>query len=88
MEESRSTIGSTALEHREIRWRNATVKEAKKVSKSYNAQRNLPMTATFTVSETERTGAGQGERLDDESRDAANAKDMANATLIPHDTHH
>jgi hypothetical protein len=85
VEESRSIIGSTGLRHREIRWRNATVEEAKKVLKSYNAQCNLAMTATFTVSETERTGVGQGERLDEESRDAANAQDMANATLIPQD---
>jgi hypothetical protein len=85
VEENRSIIGWTGLEHREIRWRNATVEEAKKVLKSYNAQRNLAMTATLTVSGMERTGEGQGERLDDESRDAANAQDMANATLIPQD---
>jgi hypothetical protein len=28
---------------------------------------------------------GQGERLDEESRDAANAQDMAKPTLIPQD---
>ncbi len=87
VEESRSWLGSTGLEHREIRWRKATVEEAKKVLKSYNAQHNLAMTATFAVSAPERSGWGQGERVMDE-KDAANAQGMAAATLIPQDTQH
>jgi hypothetical protein len=88
VEESRSVIRLTGLEHREIRWRKATVEEAKKVLRSYNAQHNLAMTATFAVSGTEPTTGDQNDRLEDESTDAANAQDMADATLIPHDTHH
>jgi hypothetical protein len=87
VEESRSIVGSTGLEHREIRWRKATVEEAKSNLRSYNAQHNLAMTATFAVSGPERGGRGQGERLMDE-RDATNTQDMSNATLIPHDTQH
>jgi hypothetical protein len=87
VEESRSIVGSTGLEHREIRWRNATVEEAKTILRSYNAQHNLAMTASFAVSGPERSGRGQGEMLMDE-RDAANAEDRAAATLIPHDTQH
>jgi hypothetical protein len=40
VEETRSAIGSTGVEHREIRWRSATVDEAKMVLESYNALRN------------------------------------------------
>lgn len=38
------------VEHREIRWRKATLDEAKTVLVSYHAQRNLTMTANFIVS--------------------------------------
>ena len=38
------------VEHREIRWRKATLDEAKTVLVSYHAQRNLTMTANFVVS--------------------------------------
>ncbi len=38
------------VEHREIRWRKATLDEAKTVVVAYHAQRNLAMTANFTVS--------------------------------------
>ncbi len=38
------------VEHREIRWRRATLDEAKTVLVSYHAQRNLTMTANFIVS--------------------------------------
>jgi hypothetical protein len=54
-------------------------------SRRFSGFMRAAMTTTFTVSETERTGVGQGERLDEESRDAANAQDMAKPTLIPQD---
>ena len=38
------------VEHREIRWRKATLDEAKAVVVAYHAQRNLAMTANFIVS--------------------------------------
>jgi hypothetical protein len=38
------------VEHREIRWRKATLDEAKTVIVGYHAQRNLAMTANFIVS--------------------------------------
>ncbi len=66
VEESRSIVHSTGLEHHEIRWRRATVGEAKKVLRSYNAQHNLAMTATFAVSGTKPTDDGQDDRLQDE----------------------
>jgi hypothetical protein len=88
VEESRSIVGSTGLGHREIRWRNATVDEAKKVLKSYNAQHDLAMTATFAVSGTERTDGAYGDRPEGVLRDGGNTQDMANATLVPHDTQH
>ena len=37
------------MEHREIRWRRATLNEAKKVVVAYHAQLNLATTAAFDV---------------------------------------
>jgi hypothetical protein len=37
------------IEHREIRWRRATLDEAKKVVVAYHAQRNLATAAAFDV---------------------------------------
>ena len=89
VEETRSTIGSTGVEHREIRWRSATVDEAKMVLESDNALQNLPMTATFTVSAPTKTKpSGQYERMDAELKDAANGQDMTEVTLVPQDVTH
>jgi hypothetical protein len=88
VEESRSIVGSTGLEHREIRWRKATVEEAKAILRSYNSQHNLAMTVTYAVTEAGRTGGGRNDELEGVLRDGGNAQDMSNATLIPHDTQH
>jgi hypothetical protein len=80
VEETRSITGPSGVEHREIRWRRATVEEAKTVLTSYNAQRNLAMTAIFTVHKptgTKPMGRGQGERISDELADATKGHDMA-----------
>ena len=53
------------VEHREIRWRRATLDEAKMVLVSYHAQRKLLMSPNFIVSapiETSRSANGQGEK--------------------------
>src|SRR5262245_48139275 len=47
VEESRISVSPTGVEHREIRWRRATLPEAKVVLKSYHAQQNLGMSGTF-----------------------------------------
>jgi hypothetical protein len=89
VEETRSAIGSTGVEHREIRWRSATVDEAKMVLESYNALRNLATTATFTVSAPTKTKpSGQDERMDAELKGAANGQDMTEVTLVPQDVTH
>jgi hypothetical protein len=88
VEESRSTIGSTGLEHREIRWRKGTVEEAKKVLKSYNAQYNLAMAPTFAVSAAERAAQSKGDRLIDDTGSSRNGQDMTEATLVPYDRQH
>jgi hypothetical protein len=84
VEETRSAIGSLGVEHREIRWRSATVDEAKMVLESYNALRNA-MTATFTVSApagTKRKVNGQADSVETELKDVANGQDV---TLVPQD---
>src|ERR1700735_774832 len=48
VEESRISTSPTGVEHREIRWRRATLPEAKMVLQCYHAQQNLVMSATFT----------------------------------------
>jgi hypothetical protein len=85
-EESRSTLGLTGLEHREIRWRKATVEEAKTVLKSYNAQRNVTMIPTFAFSRTRTAGDVHSEWLGNDSKEAANTDDISDVTLIPQDT--
>jgi hypothetical protein len=47
VEETRISASPGGVEHREIRWRRATLPEAKMVLESYHAQQNLPMSATF-----------------------------------------
>jgi hypothetical protein len=46
-EDTRIIQGIGGVEHREIRWRKATLDEAKTVVVSYHAQRNLTMTANL-----------------------------------------
>ena len=50
IEETRIVNSMGGVEHREIRWRRATLDEAKTVLVSYHAQRNLTMTASYIVS--------------------------------------
>ena len=46
------------VEHREIRWRKATLDEARTVVVAFHAQRNLAMTANFIVSSPIRRRSG------------------------------
>jgi hypothetical protein len=48
-EDTRIVDSMGGVEHREIRWRKATLDEAKTVVVAYHAQRNLAMTANFIV---------------------------------------
>jgi hypothetical protein len=85
VEESRISASLTGVEHREIRWRRATLPEAKMVLQSYHAQQNLAMSLSFTVSspiETKREEKGQGERVETV---VGNGHDMADVTLVPGD---
>jgi len=50
VEETRIVEGVAGVEHREIRWRRATLDEAKAVLVAYYAQRSLAMTPTYVVS--------------------------------------
>ena len=49
VEEIRISMSPSGVEHREIRWRRATLPEAKMILESYHAQQNLAMSATFTA---------------------------------------
>jgi len=67
VEETRIVNSSSGIEHREIRWRRATLDEGKMVLVSYHAQRNLLMSANFTVSaptRTKQSANGQSEAAD------------------------
>src|SRR5262249_40471029 len=88
VEECRISVRLTGVEHREIRWRRATLPEAKMVLESYHAQRNLAMSATFTA--TAPAGAKrelneQAESIDFELKNVGNGHDMADVTLVPRD---
>ena len=67
----------SGVEHREIRWRRATLDEGKMVLVSYHAQRNLLMSANFIVSaptRTKQSANGQTETPDDKLKDEANGE--------------
>ena len=49
VEDSRLVESIGGVEHREIRWRRATLEEAKRVVLNYHSQRNLMMRAHFVV---------------------------------------
>ena len=61
------------VERRQIRWRKATLDEAKTVVVAYHAQRNLAMTGNFIVSSPIRPSSD----IDNEQQDAQLGKDEA-----------
>jgi hypothetical protein len=72
MEETRISMSPSGVEHREIRWRRATLPEAKMVLESYHAQQNLAMSATFTATApagTKRRVNEQAESMETELKD-------------------
>ena len=84
VEETRVDIGLTGVERRDIRWRSATIDEAKMVLESYNGLRNLTTTAIFTVSTDAKPWAsGQSEKIGSEPKNPAIGQNMADATLVP-----
>jgi hypothetical protein len=90
VEEIRIPISPSGVEHREIRWRRATLPEAKMVLESYHAQQNLAMsgTLTTTVAGTKQKVNGQPEGAETELNDVGNGHDMADVTLVPRDVTH
>jgi hypothetical protein len=91
VEETR--IVDSGVEHREIRWRKATLDEAKTVLISYHAQRNLSMTANFIVSSStvmRRNSDGQNEHQDAQLKrnEASDAKTNGDAEVVGAATEH
>ena len=77
VEETRIVNSPSGVEHREIRWRRATLDEGKTVLVSYHAQRNLLMSANFIVSapiRAKQSANGQAETLDAELNNVANGE--------------
>jgi hypothetical protein len=77
VEETRIVNRPSGVEHREIRWRRATLDKGKMVLVSYHAQRNLLMSANFTVSaltRTKQSANGQSEAADGILNDEANGE--------------
>jgi hypothetical protein len=62
-EDTRIVDSMGGVEHREIRWRKATLDEAKAVVVAYHVQRNLAMTANFVVSNNDPRKFRSEERL-------------------------
>jgi hypothetical protein len=88
VEETRISMSPTGVEHRGIRWRRATLPEAKMVLASYHAQRKLAMSPSLTVSsptEAKQEEKGQGEKVETELKSVGNGHDMADVTLVPGD---
>lgn len=85
VEETQTVNSPGGVEHREIRWRKATLDEAKMVLVSYHAQRNLLMSANFIVSapiETSRSVNGLGDKQDVELSDGANGQGLADVKPV------
>jgi hypothetical protein len=85
VEETRISMSPSGVEHREIRWRRATLPEAKMVLESYHAQENLAMSAAFTataIAGTKRKVNGHADSGETELKDVANGQDV---TLVPQD---
>ena len=85
VEESRISTSPTGVEHREIRWRRATLPEAKMVLESCHTQENLAMSAAFTataIAGTKRKVNGHADGGGIELKDVANGQDV---TLVPQD---
>jgi hypothetical protein len=81
VEETRIANSPGGVEHREIRWRRATLNEAKIVLVSYHAQRKLLMTANFVVNaptETSRNGQSEKGGL----KDVANGQGLADVKPV------
>jgi hypothetical protein len=77
VEETRIVKSPGGVEHREIRWRTATLDEVKMVLVSYHAQRNLFMSPNYTVSAPIRTNQnanGQAVAADGKLKDEANGQ--------------
>ena len=77
VEETRIVNSPSGVEHREIRWRRATLDEGKMVLVSYHAQRSLLMSANFIVSAPTRAKQSanrQAETLDAELNNVANGE--------------
>jgi hypothetical protein len=85
VEETRISMSPSGVEHREIRWRRATLPEAKMVLESYHAQENLAMSAAFTataIAGTKRKVNGHADSGETELKVVANGQDV---TLVPQD---
>jgi hypothetical protein len=85
VEETRIVKSPGGVEHREIRWRRATLDEVKMVLVSYHAQRNLLMSPNYTVSAPSRMKQnvnGQAEMPDTKLKDEANGGDTADMKPI------
>jgi hypothetical protein len=70
-EDTRIVDSVGGVEHREIRWRKATLDEARTAVVAFHAQRNLAMTANFIVSAPIRRGSG----IDNEQQETLPGKD-------------
>ena len=91
VEETRISISPTGVEHREIRWRRATLPEAKMVLESYHAQQNFATSGTFTATVpagTKRKVTEAAESVETDSKVLGNGTDMANVTLVPENVTH
>ena len=89
VEECRISTSLTGVERREVRWRRATLPEAKMVLEAYHGQQNLAMSATFTATApagTKRKINGQAESIETELKHVGNRQDMADVKLVPDGT--
>ena len=87
VEESRISTSPTGVEHREIRWRRATLPEDKMVLESSHAQQNLAMSGTTAIvpTGTQQKVNAQADSVETELKELGHRQDMADVTLVPQD---
>ena len=86
VEETRSITTPSGVEHRNIRWRRATLEEAKLVVLAYHASRDLSMSldfSTYAAPAAKRGGDSEALNQADDLSAVANGRKVADVGLVP-----
>jgi hypothetical protein len=86
VEETRSITTPRGVEHRNIRWRRATLEDARMVVLAYHASRDLSMSLdfpTYTAPAAKRGGDSEALNQADDLNAVAGGREVADVGLVP-----